>query len=98
MVDYASPLKLFEYLALGLQIIAPDSPNIREVLTDGVNAALFRNGDSAAFVRCLQKVCSDAPLRETLSRSARATIENQGLTWRRNAERVSELARALVPA
>jgi glycosyltransferase involved in cell wall biosynthesis len=98
VVDYASPLKLFEYLALGLPIIAPDSPNIREVLTDGVNAALFRNGDSAAFVRCLQKVCSDAPLRETLSRSARATIENQGLTWRRNAERVSELARALVPA
>ena len=98
VVDYASPLKLFEYLALGLPIIAPDSPNIREVLTDGVNAALFLNGDGAAFVRCLQKVCGDALLRETLSRSARATIETQGLTWRRNAERVSELARALVPA
>ena len=98
VVDYASPLKLFEYLALGLPIIAPDSANIREVLTDGVNAALFRSGDGAAFMHCLQKVCSDAMLRETLSRSARATIETQGLTWRRNAERVSELARALVPA
>jgi glycosyltransferase involved in cell wall biosynthesis len=98
VVDYASPLKLFEYLALGLPIIAPDSPNIREVLTDGVNAALFANGDAAEFTRCLERVCSDARLRETLSRSARATIETQGLTWRRNAERVSELARALVPA
>ena len=30
---YASPLKLFEYLALGRAIVAPDQPNIREVLT-----------------------------------------------------------------
>jgi glycosyltransferase involved in cell wall biosynthesis len=98
VVDYASPLKLFEYLALGLPIIAPDSPNIREVLTDGVNAALFRNGDAASFVQCLSRVCADAQLRETLSRSARATIDQRGLTWTRNAERVSELARTLAPA
>jgi len=98
VVDYASPLKLFEYLALGLPIIAPDSANIREVLTDGVNAALFRNGDAASFVQCLSRVCADAQLRDALSRSARATIEQRGLTWRRNAERVSELARALAPA
>jgi glycosyltransferase involved in cell wall biosynthesis len=98
VVDYASPLKLFEYLALGLPIIAPDSANIREVLTDGVNAALFRHDDGAAFTRCLRQVCSDEALRESLARSARATIETQGLTWRRNAERVTELAQRLVPA
>jgi len=91
-------LKLFEYLALGLPIIAPDSANIREVLTDGVNAALFRHDDGAAFTRCLRQVCSDGQLRESLARSARATIDNKGLTWRRNAERVAELAQALVPA
>jgi glycosyltransferase involved in cell wall biosynthesis len=98
VVDYASPLKLFEYLALGLPIIAPDSANIREVLTDGVNAALFRHDDGAAFTRCLRQVCSDGQLRESLARSARATIDSKGLTWRRNAERVAELAQALVPA
>jgi glycosyltransferase involved in cell wall biosynthesis len=98
VVDYASPLKLFEYLALGLPIIAPDSPNIREVLTDGVNGALFRNGDGASFMQCLSRVCGDAELRASLSRSARATIDAQGLTWRRNAQRVSELAQSLAPA
>jgi glycosyltransferase involved in cell wall biosynthesis len=98
VVDYASPLKLFEYLALGLPIIAPDSPNIREVLTDGVNGALFRNGDGASFMQCLSRVCGDAELRASLSRFARATIDAQGLTWRRNAQRVSELAQSLAPA
>ena len=34
-VPYASPLKLFEYMAAGQAIIAPDQPNIREVLEQG---------------------------------------------------------------
>ena len=95
VVDYASPLKLFEYLALGLPIIAPDSPNIREVLDDGENAALFRNGDGESFISCLTRVCDDAELRARLARGARDSIESQGLTWRRNAERVQDLADAL---
>jgi hypothetical protein len=33
-VPYASPLKLFEYMALSRAVIAPDQPNIREVLED----------------------------------------------------------------
>ena len=41
-VPYASPLKLFEYMALGRAIIAPDQPNIREVLVHGKSALLFR--------------------------------------------------------
>lgn len=30
VVSYASPLKIFEYMAAGLAIVAPDQPNIRE--------------------------------------------------------------------
>lgn len=95
VVDYASPLKLFEYLALGLPIIAPDSPNIREILDDGKNAVLFRDGDDESFVASLARVCDDASLRARLSQSARDTIEIRGLTWRRNAERVQALADGL---
>ena len=41
VVAYASPLKLFEYMAAGKAIVAPDQPNIREVLVDGETALLF---------------------------------------------------------
>ena len=41
VVAYASPLKLFEYLALGKAVIAPRQPNIEEILCDGENAVLF---------------------------------------------------------
>ena len=37
-----SPLKLFEYLALGRAIVAPDQANIREVLDDGVECVAVR--------------------------------------------------------
>ena len=38
---YASPLKLFEYMAAGCAIVAPALPNIREVVADGETALLF---------------------------------------------------------
>ena len=47
VVAYASPLKLFEYMAAGKAIVAPDQPNIREVLTDGDTALLFDPSDPA---------------------------------------------------
>jgi glycosyltransferase involved in cell wall biosynthesis len=97
-VDYASPLKLFEYLAVGLPIIAPDLPNIREVLTNAHNALLFDEGDAGDFVRCLSQMCNDSALRSRLSASAAATIAGRGLTWRHNAERVTELATGLLEA
>ena len=46
---YTSPLKLFEYLALGRPIIASDLPSIREVLTDGDTALLVPAGDPHAL-------------------------------------------------
>lgn len=94
VVEYASPLKLFEYLAVGLPVLAPDTPNIREVLEDGVNAVLFDPDDESAFGRGLARLCADGDLRRQLAAEARATIGRRGLTWRSNAERVAELAAA----
>src|SRR5690606_10742188 len=57
VVPYASPLKLFEYMILGCAIVAPDTPNIREVLTDGDGAALFDTADPAAFRGAIDRLC-----------------------------------------
>ena len=59
---YSSPLKLFEYMELSRAIIAPDLPNIREILEDGVNAVLF--GDKEGELeRALERLCDDEDLR-----------------------------------
>jgi glycosyltransferase involved in cell wall biosynthesis len=94
VVPYASPLKLFEYLALGKAIVAPRQPNIEEVLSDEDNALLFDEGDPDSLDRALTRLCTDPALRARIAAGAGATIERQGLTWRRNAERVTALVAA----
>ncbi len=96
VVAYASPLKLFEYLALGRAIVAPRQPNIQEVLQDEVNALLFDPEDKGSLVDAIRRMMRDPDLRERLARNAAATIDAQGLTWRANAQRVTQLAQGLM--
>jgi glycosyltransferase involved in cell wall biosynthesis len=94
-VEYASPLKLFEYMALGLPVVAPDQPNIREVTQADISALLFAPGDPKQFTAALQRLCADAGLRTRLGKGARSAIETVPLTWRNNARRIGEIARGL---
>jgi glycosyltransferase involved in cell wall biosynthesis len=85
---YASPLKLHEYMAAALAIIAPDQPNLREVLSHGKNAWLVPPGEEGAMQAALARLADDAALRAQLGSAARRTIVERGLTWRGNAARV----------
>lgn len=91
---WASPLKLFEYLAAGCAVIAPNAPNIREVLTHDRDALLFDPDDADQLVERLRLLCADAALRARLGRAARALAVEHPYTWARNAEVVADLARA----
>src|SRR5476649_2672865 len=91
VVAYASPLKLFEYLALGKAIVAPAQANIAEILTDEDNALLFDPLDPNGLPAALDRLCADAALRQRLAGKARATIVEQGLTWDANAQRAVDL-------
>lgn len=90
---YASPLKLFEYMYCGLPVIAPDTPNIREILVDGANGLLFDRGKPGGFERAMAQLVADESLRDRLGAAARQTILDRDLTWQGNARRVVELAR-----
>jgi glycosyltransferase involved in cell wall biosynthesis len=91
VVDYASPLKLFEYMALGRPIVAPATANIREILSDGDNALLFDPADDTALRAAVARLCADSQLRRRLGQAARATIDARRLTWANNACRVVAL-------
>ncbi|MAT52317.1 MAG: group 1 glycosyl transferase [Porticoccaceae bacterium] len=91
VVDYASPLKLFEYLAMAKPVLAPDKPNIREVLTHGRTALLFDVENGNDFRDKLLQLCQSAELRQSLSHSARALLDERGYYWDENAARIERL-------
>jgi glycosyltransferase involved in cell wall biosynthesis len=91
---YACPLKIFDYMASGCAIVAPDQPNIREILTHDETALLFDPADSAAMWRAIEQLAADASLRDRLGRAARAELEQRDYTWSGNASRVIALTMA----
>jgi glycosyltransferase involved in cell wall biosynthesis len=91
VVAYASPLKLFEYMAAGKPIVAPDQPNIREVLVDGATALLFHAGDPATMWLAVRRLLEDLELRARLGAAAREEIMRRNRTWRGNAARTLAL-------
>ncbi len=93
---YASPLKLAEYMALGRAIVAPDQPNIRELLDHEQTALLFAPGDAAEFGRAVTRLACDNGLRERLSRAAADTVRRRDITWSNNACRVLDLSQRLL--
>src|SRR5262249_3154918 len=95
VVPYASPLKLFEYMALGRAIVAPDAPNIREILVSEESALLFDPAAPDGMRRALDRLAGDAELRRRLGAGARRAVVERELTWDGNARRVIALAGVL---
>ncbi|WP_338663927.1 glycosyltransferase family 4 protein [Pararoseomonas sp. SCSIO 73927] len=93
-VDYACPLKVLEYMAAGRPIVAPDQPNIRELLEHGRTALLFDPADPDGLWRAAMRLAGDPALRRALGEAARAEILRRDLTWKGHARRVALLAAA----
>lgn len=85
------PIKTFQYLAAARAILAPDIPDLREVLTDGVNARLVQPDHVAAAVPALQDLLSDPALAERLAQGARQSVTSS--TWTARAHTVTRFIR-----
>jgi glycosyltransferase involved in cell wall biosynthesis len=84
---FTSPLKLYEYMAAGLPIVASDLPAIREVLEHERNALLVHPDDPAALAAAIRRLLDHPELAERLR--ARAFADVAGCTW---AARASSIA------
>lgn len=91
VVAYASPLKLFEYLALGKAIVGPAQPNIEEILRQDHNAVLFDPANPEGLAHAVSRLCEDTTLRTRVAENAHRTIEDMQLTWGANARKVVSL-------
>jgi glycosyltransferase involved in cell wall biosynthesis len=91
VVDYACPLKLIEYMAMGRAIVAPDKANVREFVSSERSALLVDPDDPAALGRALLRLAADPGLRRRLGAAAEAAVQAQGLTWSDNARQVQDI-------
>ena len=84
---FGSPTKLFEYMAMGKPIVASALDQIADVLEDGRTALLVKPGDPVELAGAIQRLASDAALRQKLGPNARCTALARH-TWQQNARRV----------
>lgn len=89
--EYACPMKIPEYMAMAKCIIAPDQPNIREILEHGVTAALFSPNDKNALKATLLQLIDDATMRKKLGNKAYQRLLERGFLWQNNAARALQL-------
>ena len=87
---YASPLKMFEYMAVGSIIIAPDSPNIREILSDDT-ALFFEKGNQASFIETFVYAIENVSKLENIRLAVKASIIENQFVWQHNAKKIVEL-------
>ena len=82
-------MKVVEYAAAGLPIVAPDLPPVREVLQHDRTGLLFPQGDAAALSDAIAQLAGDGSLRARLGDAARESVAKS--TWARSADRMESV-------
>ena len=84
---WMSPMKLFEYMAVGRPIVASDLPVLREVLVDGGNALLVPPAEVDAWVGAVRRLLDDSELACRLAAAARRE-QRRAYSWEARARAV----------
>ena len=81
---YWSPLKMFEYMAAGLPVVAPAAARIPALVSDGREGLLYDPNDPGALARTLEQL-ADPQLRARLGAGARKRAVRE-YSWRAHCE------------
>ncbi|MGH2542366.1 MAG: glycosyltransferase family 4 protein [Ardenticatenaceae bacterium] len=87
---YFSPLKMYEYMAAGVPVVASRTGQLAHVIEDGRNGLFYPPADSAALLAALARLRDDCALRRRLGSAGRATVLREH-TWKQVAGRILEL-------
>ena len=84
------PLKLLEYLAHGLPVIASDLPLVRSLIVDGMNGFLFPPNDGSSLRAVLASVMTGFPATPMMRRACRDSLRGHP-TWDDYGRELSEI-------
>lgn len=85
---------ILEYMAAGLIAIGTDIGGTPEIIEDGINGFMVKEGDSDAIVRIVKKVRGDNDLANRIIRNAKVTIESK-FSYEKNCEKLIEIYKGL---
>jgi len=88
--DYRSPIKMFEYMAMGKAVLAPDYEPIVSVIEHGKDGFIFDRANEEDYAYKLSLLAQDKQLRDQLGIHASETIIDRHL-WIHNAQRVLDI-------
>ncbi len=91
---YASPLKMFEYMAVGALIVAPKTPNIQEILSDDT-VLFFEKGNKSSFKEVLTTAITSYKAFDCKRYAVKQSVIDKRFIWQENAKRVVDLASKL---
>jgi glycosyltransferase involved in cell wall biosynthesis len=77
---HGSPMKLMEFMAMRLPVVAPALPPILEVLRDDETGFVFPSDDMPAMVRALERCFADPERLQRVGRNAQEYVARH-LTW-----------------
>jgi glycosyltransferase involved in cell wall biosynthesis len=89
---FGSPMKLFEYMAMGKGIVASDLGQIGEVLENGRTALLVPPADVDALAAGLERLIREPELRARLGAAARQEAVDHH-TWSQHTRRIVDALR-----
>lgn len=91
--EFGSPMVLFEMMALGKCVIAPDVAPVTDVVQDGVNGVIFPCLDKEMLTKKIIELLKDTSKRLRIGRQARERVM-QKHTWEKNAECILQVITA----
>ena len=91
---YFSPLKLFEYMAVGKPVVASQIGQIPELVGHETTGLLVRPDDAADLANKIDRLRREPDLRKSLGVAAAQKVAQH--TWEQNARRVIALAEPLI--
>lgn len=93
--EYGSPMKLFELMAMGVAVVAPDYDPVREVVEDGTSGWLFPRKQIDACVERVLALAGRPDERMRAGAVARAFVGRER-QWSNNARQLLSLLPAVV--
>jgi glycosyltransferase involved in cell wall biosynthesis len=92
---WLSPLKLFEYMASGLAVIASAVGQLPDVIQEGRNGLLVPPGDVPATAAAMQRLLDEPNLRSQLGRQARQDAVEKH-SWEHYLSRLEQIFAAVI--